>query len=104
MQKLYWKGISRDDRIKAISEITDIICRHGTILNFQKFSDVMFSLVVEVEHDKVSSLYKCLSNIMLLEGDANGNFSFTDSCILFFNVTFSKGTGDLEFEVPNIPK
>jgi len=104
MQKLYWKGISNDDRIKAISEITDIINAHGTILNFQKFSDVILGLVIETENTKVNSLKACLGKILALEGNDPQDSLFPDSYILFFHVTFSKGTGDMETEVPNIPK
>ena len=100
MQKIFWKGISHDTRIKAISEITAVIARHGTILNFQKFSDVILSLVIEIESGRLKSLHNCLSQIVLLEGNDNCNsISPNDTC-LFLQVTFTQGTGDLEIEVP----
>lgn len=103
MQKIYWKGISNDERIKAIREITDIINKHGTILNFQKFSDAILSLIIEMDYNKVNSLHKSLSHILSLEGDDHPVPDSPVGCILFLHVTFSKGTGDLEIEVPNIP-
>jgi hypothetical protein len=104
MQKLYWKGISNDDRIKAISEITNRIHSHGTILNFQKFSDVILSLVVEIEAHRINSLYERLGEILTLEGNIASHSVFTGIYILFIHITFSKSTGDLEIEIPNIPE
>lgn len=104
MQKFYWKGISSDDRIKAISEIATIVDKYGTILNFQKFSDITLGLVIEIECEKVLSLYKCLSDIMLLEGFDNQDSTVKEESILFLNVTFIQSTGDMEIEIPNIPK
>ena len=104
MQKLYWKGISHDDRIKAIGEITATIDKHGIILNFQRFSDIILSLVVEVEADKLNSLYDCLCKILILEGFDRNTPILPGCYTLFLNITFSKGTGDLEIEVPNIPE
>ena len=104
MQKLYWKGICHDERIKAIREITAIVDKHGTILNFQKFSDVILSLVIEIEPKKLSLLYKCLGEIMLIEGLDKKTSEFSGGTILFLQVTFAQSTGDLEIEVPNIPK
>ena len=104
MARLYWKGISNDGRIKAISEITIILSKYGTILNFQKFSDVILSLVVEVEPDKVKSLYDSLSTVLSMEGNNDLAHGASGSCFLFMNITFTRGTGDLEIEVPDIPE
>ena len=104
MHKVYWKGISNDNRIKAISEITAVVDKHGTILNFQKFSDLALSLVVELESSRLNSLHNCLAEILTID-EFNPNTSvFTGMTILFLNVTFLKGTGDLELEVPDIPE
>ena len=98
------KSTADDDRIKAIHEITAIVDRHGTILNFQKFSDLVLSLLVEIESSRIGSLYNSLKNILILEGSHNTSPGPSDGFILFINITFSKGTGDLEIEVPNIPE
>lgn len=48
MQKQYWKALCSQGRIEAISEITAIAVSYATVLNFQKFSDMGFSMVLEV--------------------------------------------------------
>lgn len=104
MQKIFWKGISHDDRIKAVSEITAVVNNYGAILSFQKFSDIALSLVIEIEESKILRLYTDLKKILIIEGIDN---SFNDSpaeCIILFEITFTRGTGDLAIEVPDIPE
>ena len=52
MKRYYWNGISKDERIKSISEITTIVDRYAAIINFQRFSDISLSLVIEIEEYK----------------------------------------------------
>jgi hypothetical protein len=103
MKRFYWTGISNDERIKAIDEITCIIDKYGIILNSNRFSDISLSLVIEIEELKVIDLYDSLKPIMSIEGMDN---NFTDSkieCMVLFSITFLKGTGDLKIKVPNVP-
>ncbi len=104
MKKYYWKGISNDERIKAISELTGIINQYATILNFQKFSDFSLSLLLEIEECKVIDLQSGLKTIMSLEHINSDLTNSKEDCIVFLNVTFTKGTGDLEIEIPDIPE
>jgi hypothetical protein len=34
MKKYYWTGISREERTKKLHELTQIISRFGTVINF----------------------------------------------------------------------
>jgi hypothetical protein len=104
MQKHYWKGISHDDRTKAISDITSIAGRNGTILNFQRFSDIILSLVIEIEPGKIQDFYHQLMEILYLEGFDNTPSGSSDGEIVMLNITFARGTGDLEIEVPDLPE
>jgi hypothetical protein len=104
MKKFYWSAISDEERIKAISEITEIINRHANISDFKKFSDISLNLIIEAEERKLNGLLNSLKNILSVKID---HADFTDStteCIVLLNITFTKGTGDLEIEVPNIPE
>jgi hypothetical protein len=101
MNRYYWSGISNDERIKAISEITYIVDRYATILNFQRFSDVSLSLILELEECNLNDLQISLNKIMSIENiDTNLSDSKTD-CIVLLNITFTKGSGDLEIGEPN---
>ncbi|MBA7518082.1 hypothetical protein ES705_10148 [subsurface metagenome] len=104
MKRYIWSGISNDERIKAISETTSIVDRYATILNFQRFSDISLGLLLEIEECRLTDLQISIKNIISIEGiDTNLTNSKTD-CIVHLNITFTKGIGDLEIEVPNIPK
>jgi len=103
MKRFYWTGISKDDRIKAIDEITGIIDKYGIILNSTRFSDLSLSLVIEIEEFKVKDLYDTLKPIMAIEVDDNNLSGSNINCKIFFNITFAKGTGNLKIELPNVP-
>jgi hypothetical protein len=103
MKRYYWNGISKDERIKSISEITTIVDRYAAIINFQRFSDISLSLVIEIEEYKLNELYKKLAEVMFIEGFDNALSESTAECIILFNITFTKGTGDMKYEVPAIP-
>jgi hypothetical protein len=74
MGKIYWTGICSRERNEAISAISTIINRHGCFTDFKLFSDVSLGMVIEVEER-----------------------------IVLLNVTFTRGTGNLEREVPAVP-
>lgn len=103
MKRYYWNGISKDERIKSISEITTRVDRYAAIINFQRFSDISLSLVIEIEEYKINDLYNCLQEIMFVEGFDDIPSDSTAECIILFNITFTKGTGDMKIEVPQIP-
>jgi hypothetical protein len=103
MNSHYWSGICPADRIKSISEITAIADRYATILNFQKFSDISLSLMMETEEYRLAGLLTDLKTILLIEGaDAIPSDSMK-TCLVFLNISFTEGTGHLEFPVPEIP-
>ena len=104
MHKVYWTGICSNERLTAISDISARLCRYGSILQFQKFSDLVLSLVVEVETGKLNFLHEDLGPLLNIEGFKSEDAAYTGEVILFLNITFAKGTGDLEFEIPDIPK
>jgi hypothetical protein len=103
MKRHYWTGLCREERVKALPEITRILDQYAIILNFQLFSDVSMSLVLELEGCNLSPLFLGLSNIMSVElGETVFTHSKADH-ILLMNITFTKGTGNMEIEVPAIP-
>ncbi|MDP4269551.1 MAG: hypothetical protein Q8909_05440 [Bacteroidota bacterium] len=104
MHRHYWTAISHEERIQAISDITRIVDRYAIVLNFQRFSDIAMSLLLEVEECRLKELQDDLNAILSWD---TGETQFIESkadCIVFLNVTFAKGTGDLQIENPNIPE
>lgn len=102
MKKLYWTGISYDERVKAISEISSTIDKYATILNFQRFSDISLNLVLEIEEYKLHSLYDELCRLIAIDKNDHVHSNSKTTTIVFLNITFAKGTGNLIIEVPNI--
>lgn len=103
MKRYYWSAISRDERHKAIGEITDTVNRHAIVLNFQRFSDLALSLLLEVEAGKLPALFADLNSILSLNGGDPESTSSANTCLVFLNITFARGTGNLAIEVPEVP-
>jgi hypothetical protein len=102
MSRHYWSGISRDERIKAISDIHAIIDKYAIILNFQRFSDISLSLVLELDESDPGAFKTELSTIIQLD-DTREDKTPEKNVIIYLNVSFTEGTGDLTIEVPHIP-
>jgi hypothetical protein len=103
MKRLYWKAICRVDRIKAISILSDIVSRYGTLLDFKKFSDLEMSMLVEVEPSRVRALHEDLSGVMNLEGDRPEDPDAAPDLLVFVHISFPRGKGDLALAVPDVP-
>ncbi len=100
MKRHYWTAICTEERLKAMADLTRIIDQYATILNFQRFSDVSLSLLLELEAKKVSELQAALRQVMLLDGDEVAATTSVADCLVFLNVTFAQGKGNLEVEMP----
>jgi hypothetical protein len=103
MKNYYWSGICNIDRLKAIDEITGIANRYATILNFQRFSDISLSLILDVEEGNLTNLKNGLSDIMSMDCADTDLDGSEPECIVLLHITFTKGTGNLKIEVPDIP-
>ncbi len=101
MNRYYWTAICFDERNKSISKISSIIDKYAIIINFQRFSDVSIGLTIEIDEDKIRVLYAQLQNILKIEGYESPETIVKDSYISL-NIIFTKGSGDLEIEVPAI--
>jgi hypothetical protein len=104
MNRIYWKAICQGERIEAISRISDIINRYGAIVNFQKFSDVILSMVVETTGDQVDALYQNLSRAVTLEACKPDNLVVRGDIIILLQVTFAQSTGELVIETHDMPE
>lgn len=100
MKRHYWTAICTEERLKSMADLTRIIDQYATILNFQRFSDVSLSLVLELEANKVSELQRALRQILLLEGEDVAPTHATVDCLVLMNITFATGKGNLELEMP----
>ena len=67
MKKYFWLGIHDGERIKAISEVTRLVNRYGTVLNLQKSSDISLSLFIGIEERYLLYLQHHLKKTLSME-------------------------------------
>lgn len=103
MELFYWTGYCDKERIQAINTIECIINNYGFLTDFKSFSDISISITIEIEKQKIDLLYKDLKNYMSLKDFTLLNSRSDNECMILFNITFTKGTGNLKIEVPAIP-
>jgi len=103
MLKQYWTCICPGDRTAAISAINLIAARFGTIIQFQRYSDLELSLLMETVSGSVHQLFEALQEHMHTEGYSWQDEQGPAAVYIFLRVTFASGRGDLAIEVPNLP-
>ena len=100
MKRHYWTALSTGDRLQAMAEINHVIDRHAIILNFQRFSDVALGMVLEVEECRVAELLTRLRELISVAGEEPEPSESQRDCLVMLNITFAKGSGNLEIEMP----
>ncbi len=106
LKKLNWEIYSNKDRNTVIDAIkAKLLTSETCIINSSMFSDLALSLSVEIEQNKVTALYEALSSIVTISDlDLNNiNTNSSKDCLIFINVSFTSGTGDLRIEMPDVP-
>lgn len=106
LKKLNWQAFSNGDRAKVIGKVKDIISvNDGCIMNFNIFSDLALSLSIEIEEKCIPRLYKALCSVVSLsEFDIQDiNTSSQKEWIIFMNISFGSGEGNLKQEIPEVP-
>lgn len=103
MKRFYWTGYSNKQPNLAISEIEQIINHHGFLVDFKRFSDISISLIIEIQEQKAVKLYNDLKNYMVLTDSDFISSGSEEECTILFNITFTKGTGNLRIEIPSVP-
>ncbi len=105
-QKLHWSGYTNTDRLTVIEQVKHTISDSGgCIVNVNMFSDLALSLTIEVEENQIIPLHQQLSTILTVSDVSDGNINpnSKEEWLLFVNISFGKGKGDLMIEVPAVP-
>lgn len=103
MNKFYWKAICKENRQESISKINIVISKYGTVLNFQQSSDMSLGIVIEAEQCKAGGLFAELSKMLQFDKTDILPTNVSTGCIIFMNITFIGGTGELAIESPKVP-
>ena len=99
MKNIFWTGFSHDERHHAISKVS----KYGDVVDFHIFSDISLSMTIEIEEFKIDNLYDDLTKIILVQKFEYLNSISKKEIIVYLNITFAKGTGNLKLEVPPVP-
>ncbi|MBS3914786.1 MAG: hypothetical protein KG003_09815 [Bacteroidetes bacterium] len=100
---IFWTAYSHLERHVLINEIEETILKYGSILEFKTFSDLAISITLELEEQRLQPLYEALCRIMKLDAfEALAEIKMQDR-IVYLNISFSTGSGDLKNIVPNVP-
>lgn len=106
LNKINWVAYSNKERNAAINQVQHIIdTNDGYILNFNLFSDLALSLMIEIEESNIPNLYDELESILNFSSSKpkNINNKSKKSFWILMNLSFSKGNGNLTKEIPNVP-
>ena len=104
--KLNWNIYTSKDRIYAIDVIKkNISSSDGYIISSNFFSDIALSLTLEIEERNIEKLHNAISSEMNISELEENKFDHDSEkeWWVFVNITFSKGTGDLEISIPEVP-
>jgi len=105
-KKLNWQAYTSGNRNKITDKIKDVISHNeGCILNFTQFSDLALSLSIEIEEQHIIQLHDALAEIITIDDldQEQINQGSEREWILFLNISFSQGSGDMKIIVPTVP-
>ena len=106
MKKLNWNAFSDKPRLEVIDQVKDALSKNGgCIMNFNMFSDLALTLSVEVEEDQIIKLHNALDSILGIS-DLDEIQKIGDSkreWMVFINISFNQGKGNLKADIPAVP-
>lgn len=100
---IFWSGFTSKERAAAILELERIINQFGFIIDFQPFSDISLSIVIEVEESHIDQLHDALAKYLHMNTFDKMPTVSTKERTIYLNVTFSNAKGNLRNEIPAVP-
>jgi hypothetical protein len=103
MKNIFWSGYVLEDRLSGIEKVKRIIATYGDVVNFNMFSDLSINLEIEIPENRLFELYQALNNHIRMDQVEVPSSLSTKQRVLYLNLSFSKGIGNLKIDVPAIP-
>jgi len=103
MNRLYWKAISKPERIESINDISSLISQYGFISEFKRFSDISLSLIIEISGCNIPELTKKLRTLTDLDDGNDFATRETEQYLILLHLSFADGMGNLHIDVPDVP-
>lgn len=103
MDTIFWTAYSNDERHAAINKLQHVVSAYGDIVDTTFFSDISLNIKIEIEESRIDGLYDGLRTIVGIDKFEYLNSNSRKERVVFLNITFNKGTGNLKIEVPSVP-
>lgn len=106
LNKINWKAFSDKNQHLILDQIKRTISDcNGSIIHFNLFSDLAISLTIEIEEKNINQLHQSLDNLISISELKSSDFNSESNkeWIIFFNISFSSGKGELKREVLSVP-
>ena len=104
-RKLSWQLFSNSERNEVIETVKQKIdVNGGCIMNFNMFSDLALALSVEIEENRIHSLYRALERVASISEftDNDLNEDSKEEWLIFIGILFGSGKGALKQEIPEV--
>jgi len=104
-KKLNWSAYSGKSRNELIEKIKNAISANdGSIINFNMFSDLSLVLNIEIPEDRILDLHNGLKSFLTISDIPSPDIQNTKKdWLIFLNISFGRGMGDLKSEIPDVP-
>jgi len=103
MENIYWKGYSSEERYAAMQTIQQVVGRFGDIVDIHRFSDLSLVLKIEIRPSNILPLHEALCKHIGIDKNDHIYTPSEKERIIFLNITFSQGTGNLTIPVAAVP-
>jgi len=103
MPNLFWTGYTEQERTHFLHTIQPLIAPFGDIVDFKLFSDLAITITIEIKECNINLLYKAMIAHLNMDPVTGLHLQSSKEQTLFLNISFSKGRGDLQIEVPAVP-
>lgn len=106
IRKLNWRAYTSKDRLEVLEEVKRLVMTSsGYIVNFQAFSDLALSLSIQIEEKGIPDLWQALSSVLeVSDTELNHlNPNSESEWLIFIHISFTRGKGNLETIVPEVP-
>lgn len=96
---MHWTAYTGQTRFSTLQNIEEIINHHGMILDFKEFSDLSMGLQIEVNPGETDRMHEELTKIL----DFDEPIETNPGVLVYLNLNFSDGTGNMKNEIPAVP-
>jgi hypothetical protein len=103
MTNIFWSLYTAGEKHTAINNILKAVSKYGDMVDSKQFSDISLSMKIEIQEINIDLLYNELKQIVSIDTFDCLSSASTRERIVYLNITFGSGTGNLKIETPSVP-